>query len=66
MEITFMWKDQFSNLGDCAALYKAPGGYVVQGERVDAHTRAQLRDLSSNEEAVYVPRNVIDRIQDVP
>lgn len=60
-----MWKDQFSNLGDCAALYRAPGGYVVQGQRVDAQTRAQLRDLSGSEDAVYVPGNVLDRIRDV-
>ena len=63
MEIRFMWKDAGSNVGNCPAMYEAPGGYVVQGKALDAATRAQLRDLGGDETAVFVPANVIDRIR---
>jgi len=63
MEIVFMWKDDASNAGECAALYRAPGGYVVQGDSVDDHTRRQLRDFGAGEGAVFVPANVIDRLR---
>jgi hypothetical protein len=62
-EITFMWKDQNSITGDCPALYRAPGGYVVQGKIVGPGTRNQLRQLGEDETAVFVPDNVIDRIK---
>lgn len=58
-----MWKDRDSNVGNCPAMYEAPGGYVIQGKRLDAATRAQLRDLGSDEDGVFVPANVIDRIR---
>jgi hypothetical protein len=62
MQIEFMWKDAQSNVGGCPALYKAPGGYVVQGKALDEQTRAQLRQLGGDEDAVWVPANVIERI----
>jgi hypothetical protein len=65
MEIRFMWKDSDSNVGDCPAIYEAPGGYVVQGKFLDDETRAQLRQLGDDETAVFVPANVIDRIKDL-
>jgi hypothetical protein len=65
VKITFMWKDEGSNVGDCPAIYEAPGGYVVQGKFLDDETRAQLRDLGGDETAVFVPANVIDRIRDL-
>lgn len=58
-----MWKDDGSNVGNCPALYEAPGGYVVQGKQLDDETRAQLRDLGADENAVFVPANVIDKIR---
>lgn len=64
MNIEFMWKDEGSNVGNCPALYGAPGGYVVQGKQLDAATRAQLRDLGGDEDAIFVPANVIDRIRE--
>ena len=63
MQIRFMWKDADSNVGDCPAIYEAPGGYVVQGKFIDDETRAQLRDLGGDETAVFIPANVIDRIK---
>ena len=63
MEITFMWKDDNSGGGGCPAIYKAPGGYVVQGKILDEETRAQLRQLASDEDAIYVPANVLDRLR---
>lgn len=58
-----MWKDSGSNVGNCPAMYKASGGYVIQGKRLDAETRAQLRDLAGDEDGVFVPAGVIDRIK---
>jgi hypothetical protein len=58
-----MWKDDASNVGNCPAMYEAPGGYVIQGKVLDAETRAKLRDLGSDEDGVFVPANVIDRIK---
>ena len=63
MKIKFMWKDDQSNVGNCPAMYEAPGGYVIQGKLLDAETRRQLRDLGGDEDAVFVPANVIDRIR---
>lgn len=65
MKIRFMWKDTQSGGGGCPALYEAPGGYVVQGKTLDAETRAQLRQLADDEDAVFVPANVLDRLQDL-
>ena len=61
-----MWKDGGSNIGNCPAMYKTPGGYVIQGKKIDDATRAQLRDPGADEDAVFVPDNVIDRIRDLP
>ena len=64
MKISFQWKDEDSNIGGCPTQYKVTsteGGYVIQGKRLDAETRAQLRDLAPDEDAVWVPDNVIDR-----
>ncbi|MBL0886195.1 hypothetical protein [Myceligenerans indicum] len=64
MDIEFMWKDENSTGGNCPALYRTAGGdYVVQGARLDADTRARLRDLAESEDAVVVPANVLDRLR---
>lgn len=65
MQIEFMWKTNGSATGNCPAQYKAPGGYVIQGKKLDAATRAQLRDLGADEDAVFVPDDVIDRNRDL-
>ncbi len=65
MNIEFLWKDAGSGGGGCPALYRAPGGYVVQGVQIDDATRAQLRQLASTEDAVFVPANVLDRLRDL-
>jgi hypothetical protein len=61
MQIKFMWKTNGSYTGNCPAQYEAPGGYVIQGKRIDDETRAQLRDLGADEDAVFVPADVINR-----
>jgi hypothetical protein len=63
-EIEFMWKDGASQVGDCPALYRVPGGYVVQGKQLSAATLARLRDLGADEGGVFVPDNVLDRLRD--
>jgi hypothetical protein len=62
MTLEFLWKDSDSGGGGCPSLYRAPGGYVVQGVRIDAQTRADLRQLAADEDAVFVPANVLDRL----
>src|SRR5207247_4588194 len=64
VKMIFRWKDENSNIGGCPAQYKvtsAEGGYVIQGKRLSAEPRTQLRDLAPDEDAVWVPDNVIDR-----
>jgi TolB-like protein len=63
MQLRFLWKDGNSGGGGCLAVYEAEGGYVLQGKVLDAETRAQLRQLAGDEDAVFVPANVIDRLR---
>ena len=63
MQIEFMWKTDGSAVENCPALYRAPGGYVVQGKTLDAETRAALRQHGTDEDAVFVPADVIERIK---
>ena len=63
MQIKFMWKTKGSAVENCPALYQAPGGYVVQGKVLDEATKAQLRQFGSDEDAVFVPADVIERIK---
>jgi hypothetical protein len=66
VRIGFMWKTSDPAVGNCPARYEvlgAPGGYVIQGKRIDQETRAQLRDLGADEDGVWVPADVIDRIR---
>jgi hypothetical protein len=60
MEIEFIRKTDSSTTGNCPAIYQAPGGqFVIQGWRVDDDTRARLRDLADDEDAVLIPADVI-------
>ena len=65
MKLKYLWKDLQSTTGGCPALYETDGGYVVQGVTLDDATRAQLRDLAENENAVFVPANVLDRLREI-
>lgn len=66
IKLEFLWKDLNSGGGGCPALYRAvPGGYVVQGKKLDAETKAALRQLADDEDAVFVPANVLDRLKDL-
>lgn len=65
MQIRFMWKTRNSATGNCPALYRAEGGYVIQGKKLDPVTRAQLRDVGGDEDGVFVPADVIERIRDL-
>jgi hypothetical protein len=62
MELEYLWKDASSGGGGCPALYRGADGYVVQGKILDSDTRARLRQLAGDEDAVWVPANVLDRL----
>lgn len=61
-KLEFMWKDNTSPQGHCPAIYRTDGGYVVQGKQLEHSERTQLRDLADDEDAVFVPTNVLDRL----
>ena len=63
-DLEFLWKDIDSGGGGCPALYRAEGGYVVQGLKIDEAERAQLRQLADGEDAIFVPANVLDRLRE--
>jgi hypothetical protein len=63
-DLEFLWKDNGSGGGGCPALYRTDGGYVVQGIKLDDATRSQLHQLAHDEEGVFVPANVLDRLRD--
>lgn len=64
-KLTYLWKDTASGGGGCPAIYATDGGYVVQGVKLDDATRAQLRQLADDEDGVYVPANVLDRLREL-
>lgn len=63
--LEFLWKDDGSNVSGCPALYRVEGGYVVQGVKLDPEMRAQLRQLAADEDGVFVPANVLDRLREL-
>lgn len=65
-EITPLWKDSQSNVGNCPALCKVPNGYLVTGKNVGEQTRARVDGhfgVGEEESVVFVPDNVIERIR---
>lgn len=64
-ELEFLWKDINSGTAGCPALYRRGNGYVVQGIKLDDETRAALRQLADNEDGVWVPANVLERLRDI-
>lgn len=67
MQLKWLWKDRDSKTGNCPALYRVsePNGYVAQGKKLDAQTRAQLRELGADEDAIFIPANVLDRLREL-
>lgn len=61
--LTYLWKDDNSGMNGCPSLYATEGGYVVQGIQLTDDERAQLRNLADNEDAVFVPANVLDKLR---
>jgi hypothetical protein len=61
MQIEFERKTEESWSGNCPARYRVKstgGGWVIQGKRIDDDTRAQLRDLGADEDAVWIPEDL--------
>lgn len=69
-DLEFLWKDLNSGGNGCPALIKAAGGYYIQGKVLDVVTRAAVQavadannaGLGPNEEVIFVPDNVLDRL----
>lgn len=70
-QLQFLWKDINSGGNGCPALIKTDGGYYVQGRAVtDATERAAIQavadahqsGLSADEDVIFVPANVLDRL----
>lgn len=63
-KLAFLWKDGGCAGSTCPSLYSTEGGYVVQGVKLTEDERAQLRGLAADEDAVFVPANVLDRLRE--
>lgn len=61
--LDFLWSDLASGGGGSPALYKVDGGYAVQGKKIGPNTRSQVRNLTEDEDVVFVPDNVLDRLK---
>lgn len=60
MKITFIRKTTESVNGNCPAIYQREDGrYVIQGWKIPAAERAQLRNLADDEDAIVIPADVI-------
>lgn len=79
MQIEFMWKDVNSGGGGCPALMETVNeqgerGYFVVGKKPSTDALAQVRAIAAqndsgiadDEDAVFVPANVLDRLRDLP
>lgn len=70
-KIEFMWKTDTSGNGDCESILAVDGGYVLVGKVLDDATRAQIHGvgrannsgIGSDETAVFVSADVIDRLR---
>lgn len=68
--IEFLLKDGPSNVGNCPSVLRVDEGYLVVGKRVDAATRARAAEagaghdsgIADDEDVVFVPANVLDRL----
>jgi hypothetical protein len=69
--IEFLWKTENSGNGDCPSILKVDGGYVLVGKNLDEQTTAQIATagrannsgVGSDETAVFLPADVIDRLR---
>ncbi|GGJ84241.1 hypothetical protein GCM10010123_12370 [Pilimelia anulata] len=66
MSVEYLWKDGGSVDGGCPALYRADragaAGYIVQGRHLSTAERGALREVAADEDAVWVPANILDRL----
>jgi hypothetical protein len=70
-KIEFMWKSGESGNGDCPSIMAVDGGYVLVGKNLDETTIAQIHSvgrannsgIGTDETAVFLPADVIDRIR---
>jgi hypothetical protein len=69
--LAYLVGDSTSGGGNCPAIVKAPGGYVVQGKALSSATLAGVREITAahgkatgpDETAVFIPGNLIDQMR---
>ena len=70
LQLEFLWKDINSGGNGCPALIKTDGGYYVQGrivtdeerDAIQAVSDANSAGLRPGEDVLFVPANVLDRL----
>jgi hypothetical protein len=70
-ELDYWLGDTGSGGGNCPAVLRAPGGYIVQGKGLSADTLAGVREVTAahdkgtgpDETAVWIPENIIEQIR---
>lgn len=63
MDIEWIMEWADSGGTNCPAFYKAANGnFVVQGWKIDDDTRARLRKLAGDEDAVELPASLVEAI----
>jgi hypothetical protein len=53
-KIMLVWQAGPCVGGNCEGVYKAPGGYVIQGKKLGPATMARLSRLGDDETAVFI------------
>lgn len=69
--LKFMWKGADCANDDCPALYEVDGGHIIVGKLLSDDDLAQVRSLGeangsgigADEIAVFVPTNILGRLQ---
>ena len=53
-DMTVVWQDRGCVGGNCEAVYRVPGGVVVQGKRLGPDATARLTRLGADETALFL------------
>lgn len=59
MALEFLGKDPESGQNGCPSVYDDGDAYVIQGWKIDDQTRAELRDVADDEDAIRIPKRLM-------